>query len=334
VPVQHIHAYLVHPGRGIEEVRPINGATVPLTGSMFNLLDGIYNRAEEECKIDIIFKSGAQQNACRDLICAYLETSTPANGRAIAERLQVNTDRRPGLGLLFLISGKEARDHKIVISRFPTDSAVMVEEHPRSLDVEFLERVFLKNKTSYKAVMYRDASLKAGIWTGKAIDKQINLAGESSDYWIADFLLSTFAVTPAQGTRRLASTLRDAAQNADLGVRQEIVAAATLGSKLRPQATSINEFMSRFNLSDDARAVVLKELKNPALAEEQFQFSAPEFNKVLAFRTMELDNDAMLTAPANKFGQVFQQETIDDSKHKVRFTTEGTVVNDKLRPRA
>jgi hypothetical protein len=128
VPIQHIHTYLVHPGRGIKDPNAVNGATVKLTSSMFNLLDGIYNRAEEECVLDIIFKSnnGVQQNDCRDLVCAYVSNPTIDTGRAIAERLQVYTDRRPGLGLLFLIVGKEGRDHKIVLSRFPTDSAILV----------------------------------------------------------------------------------------------------------------------------------------------------------------------------------------------------------------
>jgi hypothetical protein len=140
VPVQHIHTYLVHPGKGASNLRQVNGASVPLSGSMFELLDGIYSRSEQECDIDIIFKpnNGVQQNACRDLICAHLNNPTLPDGRLIAERLQANTDRRAGLGLLFIIVGKEGREHKIVLSRFPTDSAILVEENPKSLDVEFL----------------------------------------------------------------------------------------------------------------------------------------------------------------------------------------------------
>jgi hypothetical protein len=69
---------------------------------------------------------------------------------SIAERLALNTDQRSGLGLLFLIVGKEGKEHKIVLSRFPTDSAIYVDENPTALTVEFLERVLMKNKTSYK----------------------------------------------------------------------------------------------------------------------------------------------------------------------------------------
>ncbi len=268
------------------------------------------------------------------MICAYLDDPTLAKGRAIAQRLESQTDRRSGLGLLFLISGREARDHKIVISRFPTDSAILVEENPRTLDVEFLERVFMKNRTSYKAVMYRDPSLKGGIWSGKAIDKQIRFGGESSDYWIADFLLSAFKITPAQGTRRLGTALRDAAKKSDIDVKQEIAAAAPLASRLGRQPMSINDFENRFNLSPAAREAIGKELRSPRLAEERFEFVAAEFNDLLTFRSKELSNGAMLTAPSAKFDDVFHEEIVDERTREVKFTTQGTVVNDKLKPTA
>jgi hypothetical protein len=332
VPVQNVYTYLVHPGRGAGPVQQINGASLPLTGSMFDLLDGIYARSEQECDIDIIFKSanGTQQNDCRDLVCAHLNNPTLPSGRMIAERLQAHTDRRAGLGLLFLIAGKEGREHKIVVSRFPTDSAILVEENPRSLDVEFLERVFMKNKTSYKAVLYRDSSLRAGFWEGKAIDKQTNPTGESADYWIANFLSSDFRVTPKQGTYRLAAALREAAKN----VKQEIAAAATLAGRLPRQSISISDFADRFNFSSEARKAISEHLKNPQLEHERFLFSAPDFANLLAYRSMELDNGAMLTAPSGEFDEVFQKEVIDKRKNEVRYTTQGTVVNDKLKPRA
>jgi hypothetical protein len=304
---------------------------------LFELLDGIYSRAEQECEIDIIFKptdDGVQQNSCRDLICTYLGDPTLMIGRAIAERLETQTDKRSGLGLLFLIAGREGHEHKIVISRFPTDSAILVEENPRTLDVEFLERVFMKNKTSYKAVMYRDSSLRGGLWSGKAIDKQISLAGESSDYWIAYFLMSAFKVTPVQGTRRLGTALREAAKTSDIDVKQEIIAAATLAGRLGRQTMSINDFEQRFNLSSAAREAIGKELKSPRLADERFEFVAPEFNDLLAFRSKELSNGAMLTAPSANFDDVFQEEIVDEATHVVKFTTQGMVINEKLKPTA
>ena len=156
MPVEHIHTYLVHPGKGLADAQ-VGGTTVALQGKLFRLLDGIYSKSDEECDIDISFNQnadGRQQNDCRDLFLAYLQGPTLIRGRAIAERLYRTTDKRSGLGLFFLIAGREGKTHKLVISRFPTDSAILAEEDERNLTVEFLERVFMKSATSYKAAAY------------------------------------------------------------------------------------------------------------------------------------------------------------------------------------
>jgi hypothetical protein len=230
---------------------------------MFNLLDSIYSRSDQECDIDITFRPtqyGKQQNDCRDLLVGYLSSPTLDTAKLLAERLRDTTDGRSGLGLLFLIVGKESANHKIVISRFPTDSAIYVDEKARSLTVEFLERVFMKNKASYKAVAYQHSSLRGGFWSGQAVDKQLNYpGGQLSDYWIADFLLSEFSVTPAAGTRRLAVALRNATRKAPLEVKRELTAAATLATGLAGQKLSINTFGDQFNLSQPAREAIFKE---------------------------------------------------------------------------
>lgn len=325
----------MHPNKGSVVPPQVNGASVGLEGNLFELLENIYARSDHECNINITFApapDGAQQNDCRDLVCDYLNHSTLAKGREIADRLEKHTDRRSGLGLLFLIAGKEGRDHKIVISRFPTDNAIYVEENPRTLTVEFLERVFMKNKASYKAVAYRNASLRAGFWTGRAIDKQLNSpAGELSNYWISDFLASEFTVTAAQGTRRLANALRNAAKKCDIEVKQEIIAAATLAGGLVGQRLSINDFGNQFHLSQTARAAIANELKTPQLGSERFQFDFAEFQTLAAFKSVELSNGGTLTAPSSDFDDVFRKEFIDEEDRQVRFTTEGRVVNEKLR---
>jgi hypothetical protein len=337
VPIQHVHAFLVHPKKGSAVASQINGSAVNLSGKLFDLLGGIYQKSDFECDIDITFTSnnGIQQNDCRDLICKYMNGPTLARGRAIAERLEEHTDGRSGLGLLFLIAGKEGRDHKIVISRFPTDNAIYVDENPTSLTVQFLERVFMKNKASYKAVVYQHSSVQSGFWTGRAIDKQINSpAGEMSDYWIVGFLASEFTVTAAAGTRRLASALRSAAKKADLDVKQEIIAAATLARGLAGQRISIKEFGDRFTLSPAAKAAIGNELKNSQMAQERFQFDLSEFESLVAFKSVELSNGGTLTAPSAQFDDVFRKEVVDRGQHEVRFTTQGKVVNEKLKPTA
>lgn len=331
----HIHTFLVHAGKGSTTPPRIGGASVPLKGKLFDLLNGIYARSDDECDIDITFRpaaSGRQQNPCRDLILQYLRDPTLPHGRMIAERLEKMTDNRSGLGLLFLISGKEGKETKLVISRFPTDSAILADENQTSLIVEFLERVFMKSKYSYKAVSYRGLSLSGDFWSGRAIDKQISGPGAgSSDYWIADFLESAFSVTPALGTRRLATAIRVAAKTADLDVKTELAAVSALAGGLRGRNISIADFEQHFGLSEKASKAIRDGLKNPAIEQERFRFDFDEFNSIVRYRSVELDSGAMLTAPSMDFDKVFQKEVVNKSKREIRFSTVGTVVSESLK---
>jgi hypothetical protein len=197
LPITHIHTYLVRPAKGIAVPDAIGGSELPLNGKMFRLLRDVYDRAETECDVAISFnrdETGAQRNVCRDLLVAYAGGPTQVRGRRIAERLAIYTDNRPRMGLLFLVIGREGDEHKVIISRFPADSGVLAEQNGGNLNVEFLERIFMKSAKAYKAVLYRHRSLTTGFWEGSAIDKQMNDSDLNvSAYWIADFLDSDFS---------------------------------------------------------------------------------------------------------------------------------------------
>jgi hypothetical protein len=96
--VGHIHTYLVHPSKGHEIEPQLGGASVPLDGKLFRLLDDIYSRSDNECDIDISFNQsayGTQRNPCRDLFVDYLHGPTLACGKLIAGG--ANQCRRPPL---------------------------------------------------------------------------------------------------------------------------------------------------------------------------------------------------------------------------------------------
>jgi hypothetical protein len=335
VPIQHIHTYLVHPGKGLEGPSTIGGVAVALNGQVFELMRDIYSRSDQECNIEISFNqstTGRQQNPCRDLLTDYLQNPTLVRGRHIAERLWSVTDKRSGLGLLFLVAGKEGHDHKIVISRFPADSGILAEEDQRNLTVEFLDRIFMKSTRAYKAAAYQDSSLTAGFWLGRAIDKQINdREVQLSNYWILEFLDSDFRTTAAAGTRRLAVALRGAAKRTtDVAVKSEIGAAVTLAGGLEGRKLSIREFTEQLGLSNAAKQAITNELKIPELAEQRFQFDFDEFLKQVAYRFVELDTGGMLSAEARDFDEIFQREVLDVRERRVRFSTEGKVIREKL----
>jgi len=332
--IEYIHSYLVHPGKREGHVSQIGGTTLPLSGKLFDLLDEIYSNAEIQCDIGISFNQGAggvQQNACRDLFVDYLETPNLVRGRRIAERLESVTTRRSGLGLLFIIAGKEGRDSKFVISRFPTDTAILAEEKQQELSIEYLERVFMKSAHSYKAAVYRDSSLKAGFWKGKAVDRQINdRVTQVSAYWIGEFLASDFEVTAAAGTRKFAIALRNAARDAtnSVAIKSEIAAAVTLAKALKGRKSTILGFEAMMNLSQAAQSAINEHATE--FLNDQFQLDWKEFSDYLAYRSIELDNGGMLTAESSKFDDVFQREPLRGSASDVRFSTEGRVVGERL----
>jgi hypothetical protein len=334
--INSINTYLVHPGKNSISSPKIGGTNVPLNGKLFDLLKKIYEKSNNECNIEISFNKnddGKQKNELRDLLIVYLKTPSIENGRKIAEQLEIVTTKRSGLGLLFLIIGTEGINTKIVISRFPADNAILAEEDQNSLTIEFLERVFMKSATAYKAAVYEDSSLSSGFWLGKAVDKQINnRESKLSEYWIADFLGSDFRTTAAAATRRLAVALRNAARKStDIEVKGEITAAASLAKNIQGSLTSIEEFGHRFGLSDQAKKAISDEIHNPSLLGQKFNFSNEEFQNILAYRSVELDTGVMLTANSHEFDDVFDREIVDDKRKRVRYSTTGRVVNESLR---
>ena len=70
------------------------------------------------CAITIVFEDGVNDYFARQLV---------------AERLQSVTTGRSGLGLLFLINGREGGTQKTVVSRFPAEQGVLAEEKGNSL---------------------------------------------------------------------------------------------------------------------------------------------------------------------------------------------------------
>ena len=296
------------------------------------MLAEVYEKADRECRTEIAFAptpDGKQQNAARDLVLGYIGSPSLDTGRHIANRLQSVTDKRPGLGLLFLIAGKEDLKHKVIVSRFPADKGIWAEQKKDGLTVEFLERIFMKSAISYKAAMYTGASMKTGFWDGRCIDKQVNSDVITiSDYWIKHFLASDFKTTPAQGTRRLTIALKTAMKDTkDIQAKEEIAAAARLTTGLHGKTISAAGFSKKYCFSPAAEQAFGKQFPLQ-LYNEQFKVDGPEFSKHIAFQSIELSNGGIVTADAARFEQVFKREEVDG---KTRFSTEGTIVAERLR---
>lgn len=332
--LEHVHSFLVHPSKAEKEQPRIGGTDVALSGPLAKMLTNVFEKASEECDIDIVFlsKAGKQQNDCRDLLIAYAADPSIPKGRDIAGRLQSITTNRSRLGLLFLMKGTNNGIHKLVVSRFPADQGVIAEEDRDRLSVEFIERVFMKSAKAYKSVFYESESLERGFWDGRAIDHQISGPKELSDYWIQGFLASDLRTTGPAGTKRVAVALREAIKSADsLETRQELIGATSLLRNQHGKSISGRQLVQQLGLSEEAEKAIEATMPRPELMNEMFRFDREEFQKHVLYRMVELDNGGLLVANDSEFDSVFQEEVLDDAHDRVRYTTEGKVIDSRLR---
>lgn len=329
-----IYAFLVLPGKN--EVHPAvpTGNKVPLSGKLYDLLSAIFYSNGSDKDFGITFRrdsNGQQNNDCRTLIQNFQKRPNKSTAQAIAQRLSLVSDKRPGIGLLFIMSGQHGTKHRVVISRFPAHEAIMAEVNKNSLDVSYLEQVFIKKMTAYKAVMLEDRNPAAGFWKGIATDRQAGTQPSNmSDYWIDDFLNADFTETPEAGTRRLAEALKKAVKvTPNLAVKSEITSAITLApNALRGQKISIDIFCKHFGLSDHAKQTIVAALDKPSLSSKVFVFDPTEFTKRVPYRTVEMDTGATLTAPTDEFSDLFRTRPLANGE--VEYTTRGTVQDERL----
>jgi hypothetical protein len=231
------------------------------------------------------------------------------------------------------MKGAHKGETKIVVSRFPADSGILAQEMEKGLTVEFLERIFMKSATSYKAAVYSGKSHDHDFWKGKAGDKQINSAESYiASYWIRDFLHSDFLTPGEAGTRRFASAVREAMNRSDdAKTKEEITALARLLPGLKGKVASAKGILDQFYVSEETQQQIKRNFQRESLFGEQFRFMPDELSKFLAFRTVELNNGGLLTAPTGSFDKVFSRETVDSSRNIERFSTQGTVVDQRFR---
>lgn len=327
-------AYLVAPGKNLENAPAISNKEIVIEDSKLSkMLAGIFADQPGAHDFEITFNAapdGKQINECRTLMLDFEASPSAATGLPIAKRLQAFTDNRSGTGLCFLLNGNHGLKKRVVISRFPTDQAILADTTSGSLDVEFLEQVFIKRLSSYKAALFEHESPPDGFWTGIATDRQAGKSGEHiSEYWLGDFLNADFSETPAQGTRRLATSLKSALKaNPNLSVKSEIANASSLASAVfQNKSLTIKAFCDHFGLSNAAQETIRKSLTKPSLFSKTFMFDSKQFKIVAPYRTVEMNTGAILTAPNDDFEKIFE---ITKSGDYVEYKTRGKINDQRL----
>lgn len=332
-----IHSFLVAPGKLNHKAAKVNGVQLPHTGKLFEMLESIYKGAVRECDIDIVFRSaadGSKQNDSRDLLMKYLSKKDVDSGLAIAAHLQACSTGQAGLGLLFLIVGKDDGEHRLILARFPADTGVMAELKGNALNVKFVEEVFMKNKHAYKSVLYRCQTIAAGFWKGTAVDRQIDETRATANYWIGDFLRSDLLNTSAAGTKRIALAFQEAiSSEQDATIKQELVLASQMARGKGGKITSGLKISEELSLSKPAQAALQKSFPRKELYASTFKFNADEYAAVMPYRAVDLDNGATMIADNAKFEAIFKTDSIGNGDRK-RYVTEGRIVNQRLQKRS
>lgn len=334
--IARVFSFLTYPGRNRDDVADVSGTEIPIVeGKLCRMLDGIYRDAETECDIPITFtaEDGRQENPVRTEIMRIVNSRRMDAAEALANRLQRATGGQSGMALFFVCLGKPD-EQKIVIARFPADEGIVAEKDQGALTVSFVEQVFLKSAHAYKAVMYKGGEGEDNFWGGYAIDRQINSGAKTvADYWIVDFLKSDFRSTSAQGTKRLALALRSALSNTTSAqVRHEIAIAAQLAQNVSSRRVmTIPEFCDHLNLSDASKAAVVSAVSPARTLQSKFRFDRGEFSRHIAYKSVELDNGAMLSAQVAKFEECFEAAVSEDNPEIVTYSTSGTIVEQRLR---
>jgi len=85
---------------------------------------------------------------------------------------------------------------------------------------------------------------------------------------------------------------------------------------------------SHFGFSESAKNSIIAQPPKQSLADKTFSFDPNIFKDRLPFRTVEIENGAILTAPSGQFSEVFQITEKDDGV--VEYSTSGKVADERL----
>jgi hypothetical protein len=116
-------------------------------------------------------------------------------------------------------------------------------------------------------------------------------------------------------------------------VKQDIAAMHNFMVKMPAQTRlSAKGLLDRFQVPAETQEQIKERFPKTKSFDETFTFVPDEFAKFVNMRTIELDNGALLTAPTDRFDQVFTREPIAGTNNDVvRFSTEGSIIDQRYR---
>jgi hypothetical protein len=298
---------------------------------LFSLLQRISDSFEISNKIPIMFQSTNKQNSTRNLMIGFLNDDAEAI-QNIFQTLSQCTPISSGRALCFIFIYKINCKSRLCIIRMPvTTDAASAKIVSGNLDIDIAEDIYVKSEKSYKAVVYEYIDQNKFTWEGFVIDKQFSSKeDETASYWIKKFLLSDLSLTGTAGTRQIAIALKTALKETkDNLTKIQLASFATFLFNYVGKIVEIKKLYNAFGLSPQIQAQL--KYANPAILNTSFELKGDVLEKEISFKSVYLDNGAIISAESKSFDKCFEIELLEGQRSK--FTTVGTVNDVKYRAR-
>lgn len=329
--ITKMYGFLVPANKSHKTPKEVKGKEIAVEEGLHKLIGDLFNLADEKCNIEIKFTTQKmengdqrQENEFRKLLLELNKDFSLENSKKCAEKLSKVTDNTSKESLLFLVKGTFNGNTRLFISRIPAETGITVINKSKAIDFDVKEDVFIKNSKKYKAVYY-DYSDEFNI--GYAIDKQIQNK-EVSDYWLQDFLNSELNITAARASKEIADAFKKVIKETDSQqIVAELTAVASLIQNANGQMTTVNDFYSKFNLSEDTKNEVNKFITRIG-KNVQFSIDAEEFNKNFSYKLLVLDSGAIAGAYASDFDTTWH--IAEKEPGYSILTTEGKIEKTKI----
>jgi hypothetical protein len=298
---------------------------------LFSLLGKIAESFVRSNKIEIIFQSKNQHNVMRELFIRYLKDDK----KSIQEIFRILADSTPiasGKALCFIfIYSFNDKQHLCIIRMPVTTEAASATINSGNLDINIAEDIYIKSAKSYKSVVFEYKNEDDFTWEGFAIDKQLSTKeDEVANYWIEKFLHSELSLKSVAGTRQLSQALKIAIKSAcGTETKTQISSFFTFLLNHTGEKIVINDLFDKFGLPENT--CKLFKFGNNNILHTPFELNSGILNKEMPYKSVHLDNGAIISAETEAFDNCFFSEPVEHGKNK--YTTTGSITDIKYKVR-
>jgi hypothetical protein len=324
--IEFMYAATVPPKSG-EPVESISIESIEISqGNGLNSLLKLFDDSLSKCKIGITWISNAnQENEIRTSALSIIAGSfdeKKESSEFLAKRLASFTDERIKTGLLIIMSGKKARTNRLVILRFKAEEVLVREYENNRYVIKQFNEGFIKVSNYYKIACFEDDYAERGcFWDGFLLDHQKKDKISASDYWIKDFLMADYQMSPIQGTLHLSENIKKFAKQLQSTLEQEIVVNSVrnlLDSINEIETFSINDYIQGY-LPQNLQAPFLNSVMDDSIIDTVFNIDAETLKDELPFKVLQMQNQICLTVPTFLTDEIIETEELENGLTEYKF---------------